>query len=50
MFDYVYCEYPLPLPEEAKDFKTDFKKGVESPIDWGEFEFQSNTVDLTTRI
>ena len=43
MFDYVYCEYPLPLPEEAKDFKdwNGFKKGVITPLDWEKFEFQS---------
>ncbi|MAF25632.1 hypothetical protein CL634_08700 [bacterium] len=41
MFDYVYCEHPLPLPEEVKDFKADFKEGVEAPLDWSKFEFQS---------
>ena len=41
MFDYVYCEYPLPLPEETKNFKTNFKEGVKAPLDWSKFEFQS---------
>ena len=24
MFDYIFCDYPLPLPEEAKELKTNF--------------------------
>ena len=41
MFDYLFCEYPLPLPEEAKNLKADFAKGVKAPINWSEFEFQT---------
>lgn len=41
MFDYIFCDYPLPLPEEAKELKTNFAKGVKAPVDWSEFEFQT---------
>ena len=45
MFDYVFCDYPLPLPEEAKNLKADFAKGVKAPIDWSKFEFQTKNFD-----
>ena len=41
MFDYIFCDYPLPLPEEAKELKVEFTKGVKSSIDWSKFEFQT---------
>ena len=45
MFDYIFCDYTLPLPEEAKQLKTDFSKGVKAPIDWSKFEFQTKNFD-----
>ena len=45
LFDYIVCEHPLPLPEEAKGFKSEFKKGVIAPVDWSEFEFQTKSLE-----
>ena len=36
MFDFIKCEYPLPLPEEAKELKN-------SPV-WSEIEFQTKNL------
>jgi len=38
-FDYVTCEYPLPLPEEERE---NFEE-----IDWSQFEFQTNAFLLS---
>ena len=37
-FNYLICEYPLPLPEEAKE--------IDSLPDWSEFEFQTKSLSL----
>ena len=36
MFDSVICEYPLPLPDEAKELK--------SPPNWDKVEFQTKSI------
>ena len=39
LFDYVRCEYPLPLPEEASE--------VDMP-DWSTFDFQARSLVLSS--
>jgi hypothetical protein len=40
MFDYIECEYPLPLPDFTQEELEDLKG-----IDWSEVEFQTKTFD-----
>ena len=45
LFDYIQCEYPLPLPKESEGWTADFSKGVKAPVEWSEFEFQTKSLD-----
>ena len=40
MFDYIKCEYKLPLPELKEEHQKDFDE-----IDWEEIEFQTKSFD-----
>jgi hypothetical protein len=44
LFDYIQCEYPLPLPKESEGWTAHFSKGVKAPVDWSEFEFQTKSL------
>ena len=39
MFDFIKCEYPLPLPEEASN--------LNAPPDWKKIEFQTESFNRT---